>query len=141
MLKGRALVSTVESLQHEQKYWRELIKNRAKLRAEFTAPPSVGSTGAPKHFALMSDFRNTLPVHLEWRGKHPYAVVQPITGIELLTALAWIDLITGARFKVCKKCGIEYTGGGPKFCGWRCEHANTVQAWRRRKRNETGRTM
>jgi hypothetical protein len=81
---------------------------------------------------MMSDFANKLPVHMEWRGRHPHAVIQPITGRELLIALAWIDLVTGAECKVCNNsnCGIEYTRGGRKFCSWQCEHANTMRTYR-----------
>jgi len=128
---GRAVVATVESLQHEQKYWRELRRNRNKLRAAFSPPPSGdGSQVKKEWFAVMSRYGNTLPVHLEWRGKHPHAVIEAITGRELLTALAWIDLVTGAECKVCQKCGTEYSRGGRKFCSWQCEHANTMRTYR-----------
>jgi len=130
---GRAVVATVESLQHEQKYWRELLNNRRKLRAAFGPPPSAEvSQGKKEWFAMMSHFGNTMPVHLEWRGKHPHAVIQAITGRELLVALAWIDLVMGAECKVCQNpnCGIEYSRGGRKFCSWQCEHANTMRTYR-----------
>ena len=129
--RGRAVVATVQSLQDAQKYWRELRRSRTKLRAAFSSPPVDVSQVAKEWFAMMSAFGNTLPVHLEWRGKHPHAVIQPITGMELLTALAWIDLVTGAECKVCQKCGIEYSRGGRKFCSWQCEHANTMRTYRR----------
>lgn len=106
---GRAGVVTVEYLAGERKYWRELCRDRAKLRAAFGPAPSGGDW-----FTLMS---NTLPVHLEWRDNHPHAVIQPITGTELLTALAWMDLISGREVKTCQNpnCGIEYTVGGSRF--------------------------
>ena len=130
-LSGRALVATVQSLQDEQKFFRELCKSRARLRAAFNPPPSLESSkGLKEWFALMADFWNTLPVHLEWRGKHPHAVIEAVTGRELLIALAWIDLFTGTECKVCQNCGIEYTRGGRKFCSWQCEHANTMRTYR-----------
>lgn len=132
---GRAVVATVESLHDDQKYWRELCKNRARLRAEFGPPPSGDSSAGQQEWsAIMASFGNTLPVHLEWRGRHPHAVIQPITGWELLIALAWIDLVTGAVFKVCRNpnCGVEYTWGRPKFCSLECERANTKRTYRRR---------
>jgi hypothetical protein len=136
-LSGRAIVATLESLSDEQKYWRELCRNRAKLRAAFGPPPPTNSaSGLKDWFALESQFGNTLQVHLEWRGRHPHAIIQPVTARELLTALAWIDLVTGAECKVCQNpnCGVEYTRGGRKYCSWQCEHANSVRAWRIRKR-------
>jgi len=131
--RGRAQIETVESLQAEQHHWRELRRNRAKLRKAFAVAPPGGATPHRKAaFALESAVRNTLRMHLEWRGKHAHAVVQPITGRELLTALAWIDLITGADCKVCQNpnCGIEYTRGGSKFCSSQCERANTMRTYR-----------
>ena len=130
--RGRAVVATVESLRDDQKHWRELLRNRTKLRAAFSSPPVNVSQGAKEWSAMMSTYGNTLPVHLEWRDKHPHAVIQPITGRELLTALAWIDLVTGAECKVCQNpnCGIEYSQGGRKFCSWQCEHANTMRTYR-----------
>jgi hypothetical protein len=128
---GKAGVISVEYLVSEQNYWRELCRDREKLRAAFGAVPIHGDW-----FTLMS---NTLPVHLEWRDNHPHAVIQPITGTELFTALAWMDLIAGREVKICQNpnCGIEYTGGGNKYCDALCERANTKRAyWHRIKRAE-----
>jgi hypothetical protein len=126
-MNGRASVMSVEYLAAERKYWREMCRDRAKLRAAFG---SASPDGADM-FTLMS---NTLPVHLEWAGKHPLAIIQPITGTELLTALAWMDLIEEREGKTCQNpnCGIEYTGGGSKFCDALCERANTKRNSRRR---------
>ncbi|MDR3742169.1 MAG: hypothetical protein P4L40_24385 [Terracidiphilus sp.] len=121
---GRAGVVSVEYLVSERNYWRGLCRDREKLRAAFGAAPTDGDW-----FTLMS---NTLPVHLEWRGKHPHAVIQPITGTELLTALAWMDIISGRESKPCQNCGNEYTGGGSKFCDALCERAHTKREYRRR---------
>lgn len=127
---GRAGVVSVEYLVSERNYWRGLCRDREKLRAAFGAAPTDGDW-----FTLMS---NTLPVHLEWRGKHPHAVIQPITGTELLTALAWMDLVSGREVKTCQNpnCGpnggIEYTGGGSRFCDALCERANTKREYRHR---------
>jgi hypothetical protein len=134
---GRASIETVESLKQEQVHWRNLLRNRTKLKAAFGPGPSADSRPYDKdRFALESKFGNTLEVHLEWRGKVPYFVIQPVTGRELLIALAWMDLVTGAQCKVCQnpKCGIEYSLGGRKFCSWQCEHANTMRNYRKRRR-------
>jgi len=131
---GRALPVTVERLWTEKEHWRGLLRNPAKLRAEFRPPLLSGELDM---FAINSRFGNTLQVHLECKNKHPRAIIQPITGRELLIALAWIDLVTGAEFKICQKCGIEYTRGGRKFCSWHCEHANTMRTYRiNRKKKE-----
>ncbi len=126
-----ASIESVAGLREEQKRWRELCRNRRKLRETLgPAPSTESSPGHKSVFALLSQFGNTLPVHLEWRGKHAHAVIQPVTGRELLIALAWIDLVTGAECKVCQRCGIEYSWGGRKFCNWQCEHANTMRTYR-----------
>ncbi len=137
-LVGRALPVTVERLRQEQEHWRALLRNPAKLRAEFRPPPLSREWSLVRdRFAIHSRSGNTLQVHLEWKGKHPRAVIQPITGRELLTALAWIDLVTGVEFKICQKCRVEYTRGGRKFCTWQCEHANTMRTYRiNRKKKE-----
>ena len=108
-------------------HWASIESVAGLQRAETvegTVPESAETSGnagtrslhgkQPGHksvFALLSQFGNTLPVHLEWRGKHTHAVLQPVTGRELLIALAWIDLVTGAECKVCQRCGIEYSSG------------------------------
>jgi hypothetical protein len=132
-LDSFASIETIESLRREREHWRELKRNRRKLRAAFAPGPARDSAPYLKdRFALESRFGNTLQVHLEWRSKHPRAVIQPVTGRELLIALAWIDLVTGAECRVCQneKCGVEYTRGGRKFCSWQCEHANTMRTYR-----------
>jgi hypothetical protein len=135
---GRALIVTVESLKDEQNYWRQLLprssQSRAKLRAVFGPAPKDEPIGLKEHRAFMDalGFGNTLPVHLEWREKHPHAIIQPVTGREVLASLAWVDLVTGAEVKVCQnlRCGEEFTRGGYKFCSPQCEHANTTRNYR-----------
>ena len=122
--KGKAQVVSVEYLVGARYYWRELCRDHEKLRAEFGPGPNQGDW-----FTLTS---NTLPVHLEWRDNHPHAVIQPITGMELLTALAWMDVISERECKTCQNCGHDYTGEGSKFCDALCERANTKRAYRRR---------
>jgi len=132
-----ASIEGVDELRQEQKHWRELCRNRRKLREIFGPGPSGDDVpGHKEFFAVESQFGNTLPVHLEWHGKHARAIIQPLTGREILIALAWVDLVSGAECKVCqnRNCGIEYTYGGRKFCSPQCEHANTVRTWRINKK-------
>jgi hypothetical protein len=130
-LIGRALPVELGWLWRQQERWRGLLRNKAKLRAEFGVPPSRDSRPIDKDvFALNARFGNTLPVHLEWLGKHPRAIVQPITGEEILIALAWLDVVTGAEFKVCQKCGVAYTRGGRQYCTLQCQRAHTMRTYR-----------
>src|ERR1039458_7809381 len=128
---GRALPWDVKSLCRRRDRWRDLMLNNfAKFRKMF-APLSDSSLEGRYIFAVNTKwFGNSLPVHLEWQGKYARAVIQPITGEELLMALAWLDVVTGAKVKVCEKCKNEYTRGGRKFCTWQCEHANTMSTYR-----------
>jgi hypothetical protein len=89
-------------------------------------------------FASGAQFRNTLQVHLEWKGENPHAIIQPITGHELMIAMAWIDVIRGGPFHVCqrKDCGIPFTGRTQKYCDWYCGHIEAVRASRERKRKK-----
>jgi hypothetical protein len=128
---GRALPETVESMRAEQRHWRELMHSRAKLRkALAAAPPGNAMPTRKAAFALEAHFGNTLPVHLERRAEHTHAVVQPITGRELLIALAWLDLLDGAPCKVCQNCGVDYTRGGSKYCDSKCENARRQRKYR-----------
>ena len=71
--------------------------NGLKRRKEF-APPSEDT---PEMSALQSKFFNTLPLHLEWQ-KQPRGVIQTITGRELIQGLLWSDILSGAKFQVCR---------------------------------------
>lgn len=126
---GRAMVVTPEYLAGERDYWRGLLLDRSlsKLRAAFD-PKS------PDMHAMFATMCNTLQVHMEWRDGHPHAVIQPITGTELLTALAWIDLVWKREGKTCKKCGNPYTKGGSRFCDALCERAHTKRISRHRSK-------
>jgi hypothetical protein len=131
---GRALPWDLESLCRQRDRWRSTMHNNSvKLRKLFR-PLLGGSLEEAYIFATNAKFGNTLPVHLEWQGKHARAVIQPITCEELLKALAWRDLVTAAKVKVCQNvnCAIEYTKGGSKFCTKECEHANTTRTYRTR---------
>lgn len=130
-----AAIEDADFLRQEQKHWKSLCSknNQGALREFFRKMPSGDIPPFIKdRFAWDSKFGNTLPVHLEWQGRHARAVVQPLTGRELMIALAWLDLVTGAEVRVCQNvnCGIEYARGGYKFCGLECERATSMRVWR-----------
>lgn len=104
---------------------------RARLRKQFEMPDLP--TAEDKYiFAASTRGQNTLQVHIEWQKNHASAVIQPITGQELMKALRWIDLIIGSEVKICQNenCGIEYTQGGRKYCCRGCEHNTTTRRYR-----------
>ena len=143
LFNGSARPLTLEELWDEQERWDTLLKNPAKLRAEFAPPPSADAIPHDHiSFAFDTHFRNTLPIHLEWK-RTPQAVVQPITGRELMIATAWADLISGSAFRVCQNCGIPFTSKHKRaFCpsdGWgpsACAHAVAQRMYRKRKSEE-----
>jgi hypothetical protein len=134
---GHARPLTVEELWAEQEHWKELFspQGRAKLRAKFAPRPSSARPWVRADFA----FENTLPIHMEWKAgerQYPHAVVQPITGRELLIATVWMDLVRGAKFQVCENpdCGISFSGRQRKHCCESCAHVMAVRAFRKRQK-------
>jgi hypothetical protein len=133
---------TIEELWDEQERWKELLKNPAKLRAYFRPLPKDDDArpGDQYAFAFDTHILNTLPTHLESKPL-PHAVIQPITGRELLIATAWVDLVSGLEIQVCEKCGIPFTSDRKRtFCPPTryaltspCAHAAAQRAYRIRE--------
>jgi hypothetical protein len=139
---GRALPLTLEQLWSDQDHWAKLVRSRSLLRAEFGPAPSDAVPPFEKlEFSSKINLTNTLPLHMEWdRGGSPHAVIQPITGRELLIATTQVDLVTGADFQVCqrKDCGISFSGRNRKYCQWYCGHIESVRAHREKERKQRG---
>jgi hypothetical protein len=137
---GCARPLTLEELWADQEHWKELLSRdgRAKLRAKFTPPRDGARPGDKIEFALGTQFGNTLPVHMEWKigRQYPYAVIQPMTGWELLIATTWIDLVRGAKIQVCENCGTPFRGRKRKHCSESCAHAVAVRAFRARQKKQ-----
>lgn len=131
---------TVEELWEYQERWKGLLKNPEKLRRQFGPAPEPNARPFDQlNFALSSYFGNTLPIHLEWK-RRPHAVLQPITGHELLIATAWVDLVSGSEFQVCQKpdCGIPFTWYRKRmFCpDGSCAHVMAQRMYRKRKHEQ-----
>jgi hypothetical protein len=140
---GRALPLTLEQLWRDQDHWANLLRSPSLLRAEFGPAPADDAPPFKKFdFAAKANLSNTLPLHLEWRRSSPNAVIQPITGWELLIATAQVDLVSGAAFQVCQRmdCGIPFSGRRRKYCQWYCGHIESVRAHREKGRNNLART-
>lgn len=133
----------------------------AELKAKFGYVPSRKRTSESERkdaasflFALQTHTVNELPMHIEWRqgelerddgtivkGDVPHAVVETITGREMLTATIHLDLIRGARFQICKRknCSIPFpvlTKHGRGYCSPACGHADHERMRRERIREE-----
>src|SRR5215469_14683407 len=102
-----------------QDFCRELLGNPAQLRTEFTS-------SRPWYFD------KALPMHLEWHGKYPIAVLQAITFTEMMAATFQFDLARRARFRYCKRpdCNIPFpviTKHHKVYCSWPCAHLEAVR--------------
>jgi hypothetical protein len=132
---------TIEELWDEQERWKAMLRNPARLRAEFSGRPSDGASSYDHFkFACDTQYKNTLLTHIEPKPL-PHAVIQPITGRELLIALAWVDLVGGSEVQVCQNCGIPFTSNRKRmFCPPTqeyaitspCAHAAAQRAYRKR---------
>jgi hypothetical protein len=136
---GRALPLTLEGLWRDKEHWKTLLRpeNEVQLRAEFGTPPPEDAPPFEKSsFASKARFQNTLPLHLEWHRKGPRAVIQPITGSELLVATTQVDIVSGAARQICQRqdCGSPFSGRRRKYCGWYCGHIESVRAHRAKGR-------
>ena len=110
------------------------LRYPAKLRAEFKKPPPTNARPSDLDaFASEAGFTNTLPVSMEWEGKDPYAVVETISGWELMVATAWADVVGKAEPQVCDQCGTRFTWPRKKkHCRWDCGHLRAVRTYKRK---------
>lgn len=89
-------------------------------------------------------FGQALPLKIGWRGSRPIGVIDVTTAVQLLHASTHIDLIRGAKFKLCARpdCRAPFpilSGHERKYCEWYCGHIESVR--RRRediKRQQKG---
>jgi hypothetical protein len=144
-VSGYAAPFTVGVLKREQERALQLMdllqKHRDRLRDWF-GPPTNELAHAAKNRVL-----NTLPMHIEWSGGRivsaarsalgvlPQAVIQPVTGHEMLTVTLHLDLVRGAKVQVCEKCQVRFTGT-TRYCGERCRRNAAQKAYRERKAEE-----
>jgi hypothetical protein len=136
---GRALPVTLEELWAQQDHWSKLLRRPSLLRAEFGRVPADDAPPFEKvDFSLRVNLTNTLPLHMEWARGSPHAVIQPITGWELLIATTQFDIVTGAPFQVCqrKDCAISFSGRRRKYCRWYCGHIESVRSHRQKVRKQ-----
>lgn len=132
---------TLAEMHSDIERWYKLLSalnDPTKLKSGFKRPPSVD---ARPHdlFAFAGDahFNNTLPVSLEWSGKDPCAVVETITGWELMTATAWADVAGRADEQVCANCGTRFTWPRKKkHCRWECGHLAAVRKYKRKRKRK-----
>jgi hypothetical protein len=137
----RVLPVELDDMRRTALYWYDLLgspKDSAKQRAAFRHPPQADATPAQLHsFAWEARFTNTLPVSLEWSGKEPRAVIEPICGFEILAAAAWADVAARVPSQVCERCNTRFScPRKKKYCRWECGHAVAVMNYKRKRARE-----
>ena len=134
----RVLPTTLNELFEATKRWYVLLKtlrNHVALKSEFGPPPRLDARPFDRYeYAGRAYFNNTLPVSLEWQGKDPYAVIETITGWELMIAAAWADVVSSAEDQVCAECKTRFSSPRKKkYCCWECGHLVAVRKYKRKQ--------
>ena len=136
---GDAAITTLPNLIRLQKYAVRLMEDRAALIHEFgPTPGQMASYEERRRHALRTAFINQLPLHIEWRKKAPFAVIETATGWEMISATTQFDLLRGAKFKPCARedCRIPFpmiTRHAKIYCSQSCAHVMAM-----RKKREKG---
>jgi len=133
----RIIPFTLDGFFGDASRWYELLKalrNPKKLKIEFRSPPPADARPYDlAEYAGRASFDNTLPVSLEWQGKHPYAVIETITGCELMIAAAWTDVLSQSEDQVCAECKTRFSWPRKKkYCRWECGHLVAVRKYKRK---------
>jgi hypothetical protein len=145
LFNGRALSVPLLDLWRQQQWWLKILRDPAALKAKFGPPPLPNARGSQKLlFALQTASMNELPMHIEWKRGGAFAVVETITGLEMLVAITNMDLLRHANFKSCARadCGIPFarlSGHNQIYCSPECAHVVSQRALRERKKKEWSR--
>jgi hypothetical protein len=134
-LSETALPVHLDDFWKEQATWRWTLKNQKEWKQLFT--PS----GATSEIEARTHAFSELPLRVEWQEGRPIAVIETITGQQLLVATTHIDLIRHARFRTCQRpdCGIPFAVTSKhtrKYCEWYCGHLESVRKKRRRDKRK-----
>jgi hypothetical protein len=142
---GRAISVPLHDLLRQQQWWLKTLRDPAALKARFGTPPAPSAKSIQKLFsALQTATMNELPMHIEWKRGGAFAVVETITGWEMLVATIHLDLLRHADFKSCARadCGIPFprlSGHNQIYCSPECAHVVAQRALRKRKKREEDR--
>ncbi len=87
---------------------------------------------------------NEFPMHIEWKRNGPFAVVETMTGWEMLVATTHLDLLRHANFKSCARvdCGLPFprlSDHKKIYCDPECAYVVAQRALGKRRRNTTAR--
>jgi hypothetical protein len=139
LLRGEILKVRRDHLQKTAQWWNDALLDRAALKKRFGSPPVAASEEIHKYiYAWQTATFNELPMHIEWDSGRPFAVVETVTGWEMIIATIHLDLLRGARFGICKRkdCGISFpklSKHEKKYCSVKCAHLVAVRKSRKPK--------
>jgi hypothetical protein len=139
---GRALSFTLDDLWRQQQWWLKALRDPQALKTKFGAPPAPEAKSIQKlSFALQTLRLNELPMHIEWKRGGAFAVVETITGWEMLVATTHMGLLRHAKFESCARadCGIPFprlSDHNQLYCSPECAHVVAQRALRKRKKRE-----
>ncbi len=134
---SRVVPTTLADLKSDAEFWYKrlgALRSPTRLRANLRQPPQSSVRPSERDaFAWEAQDTNTLRVSLEWEGKDPYAVIETITGWELMVANAWADVVGKADPQVCATCATRFTHTRKKkHCEWECGHLAAVRTYKRK---------
>ena len=148
ILEGMAIGVCINQLRALQKMWLDLLRDPGALRDRFGKPKPVRSQEAwnfepPLRWRHDREHLNTLPARFEWSNGRPIAVLEAVTGWEIMVAHTHADLLAGAKFQICKRrdCAIPFpvtTNHKRKYCEWGCAHLESVRKARREEKKQHG---
>jgi len=139
---GVAVSVLLSDLWRQQQWWLKILRDPRALKIKFGRPPAPGTKSIEKlSFALQTLRLNELPMHFEWKGGGPFAVMETITCWEMLVATTHLDLLRHADFKSCARedCAIPFprlSGHNQIYCSPECAHVVAQRALRKRKKRE-----
>jgi hypothetical protein len=139
---GRAVSVPLDDLWRVQQGWIKALRDPRALKKRLGLPPGPGAkSGERLAYGLKTATSNELPMHIEWRGGGAFAVIETITGMEMLIATTHLDLLRHADFEGCARadCGIPFarrSGHNQIYCSTECAHVVAQRALRERKKRE-----
>jgi len=139
---GRALPVPLDVLWQKQQWWLKTLRDPAALKKGFGPPPAASAKSIQKlFFGLQTRMMNEFPMHIEWKRGGAFAVVETITGWEMLVATTHLGLLRHADFNSCARrdCGIPFprrSGHNQIYCSTECAHVVAQRALRERKKTE-----
>ncbi len=139
---GVARSVPLDDFWREQQWWLKTLRDPQALKTKFGAPPAPGAKSIQKlSFALQTLRLNELPMHIEWKRGGAFAVIETITGWEMLVATTHLGLLRHEKFESCARadCGIPFprlSDHNQIYCSPECAHVVAQRALRKRKKRD-----